>query len=177
MPHRKPTAEQVRKAVQSPQEQPVRKPTRQRQKKQLDVSHIVSDPKYAGKKFGIFNNEGGQIQRLIREGWEPVKGEAFQAVWNPDANQTSQQDSIVKFPVGITRHSDSTEAILMMIDAEIWEEYSRQDQQQVDDIDRAMRQSQTATEQLGTAEKGLETYSPYTGTGTERGMSVKIQNE
>lgn len=138
--------------------------------RRLDFDHLLQDPKFLGKRLALFNNEAGEIERRIRQGWDPVKGDAYQSVWRPDVDKRSQSESIVSVPVGIGREGQPIDAILMMIDEDLYDEIQKYKQARIDDTDRALRKGSTRA--LGTAEDGLETYAPFTS-GNDRGLSIK----
>lgn len=149
--------------------QPMRKPLGSR--KRLDVSHLENDPRFRGKKLGWFNNEAGRIPQLMSQGWEPVKGDAYQSVWQPGAKETSQTDSVVMAPVGIGREGLPINAILMMIDEDIYDDIQSMKEEHLDNIDMSLRQGRTG--ELGTSEQGVKTYAPDTGFAGEKGFTVR----
>lgn len=155
--------------VREPLRNPSRKPLGSRRR--LDVSHIENDPRYANKKLGWYNNEGGRIQQLMQQGWEPVRGDAYQSVWQHDAKDTSQTDSVISAPVGIGREGQPINAILMMIDRDIYDEIQGMKEDHLGTIERSLRQG--ATKELGTSEQGVKTYAPETGVGQDKGFTVR----
>lgn len=96
----------------SGEQREVRKPLRQRLR--TDFSHL--EKVYPNKCFRLFNNEMGNIQKALLDGWEPVEGASYQSVWRSDANKPTQQGDYVRIPVGLGRTENSMEAVLLMID-------------------------------------------------------------
>ena len=99
-------------------EKAVRKPIRSRLR--TDFSYL--EDKYPGKCFRLFNNEMGNVQQAIADGWEPVEGLQQANVWRPDADTPSTQGSYVSIPVGLGRTENAMEAVLLMIDRRRFEE-------------------------------------------------------
>ena len=170
---RKNTQAKAAAGLPSDKKKAIRKYIGKNQKMQTIAEHFQSDPKYKNKVLGWFNDEGGEIHRKMQIGWTPVQGEAFQSVWNKGAEDSSQKTSYVTMNVGMTRHSDSTEAVLMCIDKDIYEEIKAVKQEDVHKIERSLKGGKTS--HLGNGERedseDLQTYAPYTGVGNERGYS------
>ena len=84
--------------------------------KRINVDHIVDDPRHSHLMFKVVNNENGQVQQQLRNGWQLwVEEDLTDFEFNP--NERDQVNRPNKgyacYPVGIAKSGKPIDAYLM----------------------------------------------------------------
>lgn len=90
-----------------------------------DVLKMKEDDKKRGYHYRFVNDEPGRVKKFEEAGWDAVTGQV--QTKDPNAGDASQMGSIVKVPVGGTKH-----AVLMRIENELHEEDQKVKQDAID---------------------------------------------
>lgn len=122
-----------------------------------DFSYLLKD--HPGKVFRLVNDEKGRVDRMMRDGWEPVQGSGTEGSFlsrqnasKPSGNAKGGVDYI-SISVGQTQTTSDCKALLMMIDeeqAKLIREYKN----------KLVQQSEQALLPDGMREKDSSIYAP-----------------
>jgi hypothetical protein len=127
-----------------------------------DFSYLLKD--HPEKVFRLVNDEKGRVDRMMRDGWEPVQGSGTEGSFlsrqnasKPSTNAKGALDYIY-ISVGQTQTTADCKALLMMIDetqAKLIRDYKN----------RLVQQSEQALLPDGMREKDSSLYAPNLPTG------------